>query len=80
MNREAFHYNDQQVDLACLDTITGDMSEYRACLRFSWSSSAVATIGLLFEVNGAMPFSCDPAEEYAYLSNEGTLRFLAEAA
>jgi len=49
-----------QVDLACLDTMHGDYSEYGQCLRFAMGGSGVDAITLMFKAVGAVTFdTCD---------------------
>ena len=54
-------YINQQVDLACLDTMHGDYSEYGLCLRFAMERSALHAVRQMFDANGALTFeSRDP--------------------
>lgn len=53
-DRIRYEYQSQQVDLACLDTLCGDFSDYGLCLAFAWHGSATENVGLMFEMHGAV--------------------------
>lgn len=52
----AITYVYHQVDLACIDTIGGDYSDYRVCLTFAMTSSSVSAVRQMFAMNGALAF------------------------
>lgn len=49
-------YETGQLDLACLDTMRDDFSEYGRCLAFAWRSSSVEAVSQMLEANGALAF------------------------
>jgi hypothetical protein len=55
MGQLGYEYGSGQVDLACLDTMSGDYEEYAACLRFRVRCETEA-IHQMFAANGAVAF------------------------
>lgn len=51
-----YEYQSAQVDLACLDTVCGDFSEYRVCLGFGFGIPSLCSINACFAMHGALPF------------------------
>lgn len=77
-------YMMKQLDLACLDTMHWDYSDYGLCLAFAWDSSCVAAVTQLCKAHGALPFEGrDPETEqemFARWRHEEEQRRAREAA